>query len=220
MPVVIAPLPVVCNDKVLAPMSQVEAAAPVKFKAPTLVRARMPEVAVDIVRLPDVLVQAEVPPEAKVSVPVELPIVVVAVPVEFIFVVPVSVSPPVPCSKPVPELTPTAVTAPAPVTLKLVPVMAWAPMARALVMLAPEASRAVVMPPAALVTLRPLASASVMSLLVTSTSWAGGVALEPSVNEKVVEPVAAAAVATVKFWKLLSVKAILLPVVEMVLPLA
>jgi len=52
---------------------QVEAAAPVRFKAPAEVRANVPEVAVEIVKFPEVLVQAEVPPEARVNAPVELP---------------------------------------------------------------------------------------------------------------------------------------------------
>ena len=47
------------------------------------------------------------------------PIVVLAEPVAFIWVVPVMVVPPVPWIKPEPELTPTATTAPALLTLKL-----------------------------------------------------------------------------------------------------
>ncbi len=49
----------------------------VKVKAAAEVRAKVPDVAVWMVRFPAVLVQAEVPPEAKVMAPVELPRVVV-----------------------------------------------------------------------------------------------------------------------------------------------
>ena len=54
-----------------------EARADVKFNAPADVKANIPEVAVDKVKSPEVLVQEEVPPEAKVKAPVELPKVVV-----------------------------------------------------------------------------------------------------------------------------------------------
>lgn len=59
--------------------------------------------------------------EARLKVPVELPIEVVEVPVVFIEVVPVSVNPPVPWSSPEPELTPTKTPAPEWAMLKLAP---------------------------------------------------------------------------------------------------
>ena len=59
-----------CEVKVRAlpvPVLQAEAAAPVRFKAPAEVRAKVPEVAVWIVRLLEVFVQDETPPEARVK---------------------------------------------------------------------------------------------------------------------------------------------------------
>ena len=91
---------------------QVEAAPAVKLRAPAEVRAKVPEVAVEIVRLPAVLVQADVPPDAKVIAPVELPIPTVFPPVAAKVTLPETLSPPVPWICPEPELTPTAVTAP------------------------------------------------------------------------------------------------------------
>ena len=76
-----------------------------------------PEVAVEMVKLPEVLVQAEVPPEANVNAPVELPILVAEVPVALIFPVPVTVIPPVPWINPEPEFIPTPTTAPVEETL-------------------------------------------------------------------------------------------------------
>jgi len=96
VPVVMAPLPVVCKDKVLLPMSQVEAAAPVRFKAPAEVTARVPEVAVAMVKFPEVLVQEEVPPEARVMAPVELPMPTVFPPVAARVTFPETFNPPVP----------------------------------------------------------------------------------------------------------------------------
>ena len=94
-----------------------------------------------MVKLPEVLVQPEAPPEAIVKTPVELPRLVAAVPVALMLAVPVIVTQPAPSIKPLPELTPTAVTAPAWVTEKLVEVIRLAPKApeklRPLVMLAP-----------------------------------------------------------------------------------
>ena len=77
----------------------------------------LPDVAVLNVKSPDVFVQPDAPPEAKVNTPVELPMFVADVPVALILPVPVTVIPPVPCKSPEPELTPTAVTAPTLVTL-------------------------------------------------------------------------------------------------------
>lgn len=94
-------------------VDHVEDAAPVKVSAPAEVAAKVPEVAVERVSPPEVLVQEEVPPEASTNAPVELPMLVAAVPVAFIFVVPVTVSPPVPCRSPEPEFTPTNTAAPA-----------------------------------------------------------------------------------------------------------
>lgn len=77
LPVVIGPLVVVCSDKVLLPISQVLAAAPVRFKAAALFRDKAPEVVVDsasgpaatvIVRPPvpgPVMVRAVVPLKVK-----------------------------------------------------------------------------------------------------------------------------------------------------------
>ena len=56
----------------------------------------LPDVAVVIVRLPEVFVQPDAPPEAIVNTPVELPILVAAVPVALMLAVPVNVTPPVP----------------------------------------------------------------------------------------------------------------------------
>ena len=91
-------------------------------------------------------------------------------------------------------------------------------MARALVMLAPLPSKAVVMPPAALVTAKPAATGWLVSLFLASTSWLGGLALEPSVKVNSLPPVPPAAVATVNLSEVLRVKAIGEPVVEMLLP--
>ena len=54
----------------------VELAPAERFKAPAEVNAKVPLVAVAMVRLPEVFVQEEVPPEAMVKAPVELPKVV------------------------------------------------------------------------------------------------------------------------------------------------
>jgi len=91
-----------------------------RFNMPAESTARVPDVAVCMVKLPEVFVQEEVPPEAMTKAPVELPRLVAAVPVALMLVVPVTVNPPVPWIKPVPELTPTEVTAPAVETVKLV----------------------------------------------------------------------------------------------------
>jgi len=84
----------------------------------------------------------------------------------------------------------------------------------------PEASIAVVIPPAADWMESPAAKASVVSLFLIKTNCDGGVTLEPSVRVNWVDPVAPAAVATVKLLAEFKVKPISLPVVEMVLPLA
>ena len=73
-----------------------------------------------IAKLPPVLVQLDVPPDAKVMAPVELPIPTVFPAVAAKAVLPVTDSPPDPWICPVPELTPTAVRAPEFRTLKLV----------------------------------------------------------------------------------------------------
>ena len=91
---------------------QVDATPAERLRAPIEVRARVPEVAVEMVRLPAVLVQADVPPEASVIAPVELPIPTVFPPVAAKVTLPETLSPPVPWICPEPELTPTAVTAP------------------------------------------------------------------------------------------------------------
>ena len=61
------------------PTDQVDAAAPVRFSAPDEVSASVPELAVEMVRLPALFVHADVPPEASVKAPVELPIEVAPV---------------------------------------------------------------------------------------------------------------------------------------------
>jgi hypothetical protein len=66
------------------------------FNAPAESRARVPDVAVEIVKLPDVFVHDDVPPDAITKAPVELPMLVAEVPVALIFPVPVTVIPPVP----------------------------------------------------------------------------------------------------------------------------
>ena len=66
------------------------------FIAPAESKTRVPEVTVEIVKFPDVFVQADVPPDARTNAPVELPILVPEVPVALMLVVPVTVSPPVP----------------------------------------------------------------------------------------------------------------------------
>ncbi len=67
-----------------------------RFKAPAESTAMVPEVAVWIVKFPEVLVHDEVPPEATTRAPVELPRFVAEVPVALMFAVPVTVMPPVP----------------------------------------------------------------------------------------------------------------------------
>ena len=74
---------------------------PVAFVPPTVKdpaesKAKVPDVAVEIVRLPLVFVQLLVPPEAMTKVPVELPMLVALVPVALTLPVPVTVIPPVP----------------------------------------------------------------------------------------------------------------------------
>ena len=75
---------------------QVEAAPAERFKAPAEVIAKVPEVAVEMVKFPEVLVQLEVPPDANTNAPEELPILVVEEPVVLIEAVPVTVNPPEP----------------------------------------------------------------------------------------------------------------------------
>ena len=70
VPVVIAPLLVVCSERALAPISQVEAAAPVRLSAPALVSARIPEVVVLSVKLPDVELIVLVVPVRSMELPV------------------------------------------------------------------------------------------------------------------------------------------------------
>ena len=68
-------------------------AAPIDwFKAPTEVSANIPEDVVEIVKLPAVLAQADTPPEASVTVPVELPSAIVEPAVDAKFVMPVELS--------------------------------------------------------------------------------------------------------------------------------
>ena len=69
---------------------------PPTVKLPAESKASVPEVAVEMVKSPLVLVQADVPPEVKVKAPVELPMLVAAVPVALRLPVPVTVIPPVP----------------------------------------------------------------------------------------------------------------------------
>ena len=107
----------------MVPSVNLKAAAVLAGRAyvevPAEVRFRDPVVTVEIVKLPEVLVQEDVPPEAMTRAPVELPRLVAAVPVALMLVVPVTVRPPVPWIKPVPELTPTKVAAPAFVTCQV-----------------------------------------------------------------------------------------------------
>ena len=104
--------------KALAPRVQVEAPAPVRFKAPAEVTAKVPEVAVEMVKFPEVLVQEEVPPEARVMAPVELPMPTVLPPVAAKVTLPETFNPPVPWICPEPAFRPTEVMAPALETLK------------------------------------------------------------------------------------------------------
>ena len=67
-----------------------------RSKTATESTAMVPEVAVCMVKLPEVFVQLLVPPDATTKVPVEFPMFVAAVPVALMFAVPVMVSPPVP----------------------------------------------------------------------------------------------------------------------------
>ena len=67
-----------------------------RFKTPAESMLMVPEVAVWIVRLPEVLVQDETPAEVIVKTPVEFPMLVAAVPVALMLAVPVTVRPPVP----------------------------------------------------------------------------------------------------------------------------
>ena len=90
-----------------------------RFRAPAESMVIVPDDAVWMVRLPEVLFQLDVPPEAMTRAPVELPRLVAAVPVALMLAVPVTVNPPVPWRSPVPALTPTPVIAPALLTAKL-----------------------------------------------------------------------------------------------------
>ncbi len=74
---------------------EVELVVP-RFNAPAESTAMVPEVAVCMVRLPDVLVQEDVPPDAMTNTPVEFPMLVADVPVALMLAVPVTVIPPVP----------------------------------------------------------------------------------------------------------------------------
>jgi hypothetical protein len=69
-------------------MAKIEAAFAVKFNAPAEVTARVPDPDVEIVKLPEVLVQEEVDPEAITRAPVELPMLVAFVPVALMLAVP------------------------------------------------------------------------------------------------------------------------------------
>ena len=100
------------------------------------------------------------------------------------------------------------------------PNMVWVPSERALVMFDPEASKAVVIPPAAAWTEMPIPTASVVSLFLTKTSWAAGVGFDPSANVNSVSPVEPAALVTVNLSAEFKVKAMGLPEVDMVLPAA
>ncbi len=73
VPVVIAPLFVVCNDSVLLPMSHVEAAAPVILSAPAEVRLSVPEVVVDRLNGPLATVTVSPPVLGPVSVRAVVP---------------------------------------------------------------------------------------------------------------------------------------------------
>ena len=74
VPVVIAPLPVVCRLRVLAPMSQVLAAAPVRLRAPAEVTARVPEVVVLRVSGPEATVTLRPPVVGPVMVRALVPL--------------------------------------------------------------------------------------------------------------------------------------------------
>jgi hypothetical protein len=88
---------VICNAEAVFDFNaKVEAAFAVRLRAPAEDKAKVPDVAVEIVRSPEVFAQEEVEPEATTKAPVELPMFVAAVPVALILVVPVTVKPPVP----------------------------------------------------------------------------------------------------------------------------
>jgi hypothetical protein len=91
-------------------------------------------------------------------------------------------------------------------------------MLRALVMLAVDASKAVVIPPAADWTEIPVATTWLTSLFLTSKSWAEGDGLAPSVRVISTSPVPAAAVATVNLSAEFKVKPMSPEEVEIVLP--
>ena len=77
--------------KLFTPVLTDDSAPAVTFKAPAEFRARMPEVAVEIVKLPPVLVQPEEPPELMVTIPLVLPILVGEVPEILMLAVPITV---------------------------------------------------------------------------------------------------------------------------------
>lgn len=79
--------------------------------------AKVPDVAVEMVKLPLVLVMAEVPPPLTVNAPVELPSDSVFPAPVAREELPVTERPPVPWSDPDPAFTPTKMAAPAPLTL-------------------------------------------------------------------------------------------------------
>jgi hypothetical protein len=95
MPVaVVLKLPEATN-KLFAPVLIDDSVPAVTLKAPAEVSARMPEVAVEMVRLPLVLVQPEDPPELMVTMPLVLPMLVGAVPEILMLAVPTIVVAPV-----------------------------------------------------------------------------------------------------------------------------
>jgi len=102
---------------------QVEAAAPVRFKAPAEVTARVPEVAVDSVRLALVVVKEEAAPEAKARAPAkELPILTAPVEVPVLMLV-AKLDEALRLAAAPLEVMPVVVVRPAVVTLKVEPAL-------------------------------------------------------------------------------------------------
>jgi hypothetical protein len=93
------------------------------WRAPTESMTVLPEVAVVIVRFPEVFVQPDAPPEATVRIPVEFPRLVAAVPVELIAAVPPeTVIPAEPVKSPAEVMVPVDVVEMFPVVVTLSPV--------------------------------------------------------------------------------------------------
>ena len=97
LPITMPPLLAVCNDKVLSPISQVEAAAPVRARAPAEDSERAPDVVVDKVNGPEPTVSNKPPVLGPVMDLAVVPEKVI-LPPEVNMPAPVVMPPPVVCN--------------------------------------------------------------------------------------------------------------------------